>query len=531
MDSAVRTNVSGRPTRIPFDIEAARKPLFHALLQARETFGGTTPILVDGDGRVLSYDEIVRASFALGHALRRGTSAGENVGVLLPTGAGTAVALFALSAYGRVPTMLNFTAGEAGLKSALRTAQVKRILTARRFIELAKLEELAAALAQDCELVYLEDVRAALTWRDKLAAIGGALAPRLVAARAQFAKPAVILFTSGTEGAPKGVALSHQNILANVAQVRAHIDLYDDDVLFNPLPTFHCFGLVVGLFLPLIAGVKVVCHPTPLQPREIVRRIGKHGASILLATDTFISQYARCGEDGDLGCLRLAVCGAERVRDETRTLFRRKYGMEILEGYGVTEASPVVGANQIEANHPGTVGRLMPGMEARLEPVEGIPNAGLLSVRGPNIMLGYINPGDPGKIEPPAEGWYNTGDVVSIDADGFISIRGRMKRFAKIGGETVSLGVVENCAAALWPDNAHAAVALADDRKGEQIILLTDAPDATRLELVAWAQNHGVSELAVPRKVVHVAAIPLLGTGKTDYVAVKKLAEADGLAN
>jgi len=281
------------------------------------------------------------------------------------------------------------------------------------------------------------------------------------------------------------------------------------------------------MLLPLIAGVKVVCHPTPLQPREIVRRIRESKATILLSTDTFISQYGRAGEPGDLDSLRLAVCGAERVRDETRTFFRRKYGMEILEGYGVTEASPVVAANQIEANHPGTVGRLMPGMEARLDPVEGIPNAGLLKVKGPNVMLGYIRADAPGHIVPPEDGWYDTGDVASIDDDGFIAIRGRVKRFAKVGGETVSLAVVENIAAALWPDNHHAVVAVPDATKGEQIVLVTDVAEARRLDLVAWAQNHGVSELAVPRRVITVAELPVLGTGKTDYVSVQKLAEQD----
>jgi acyl-[acyl-carrier-protein]-phospholipid O-acyltransferase/long-chain-fatty-acid--[acyl-carrier-protein] ligase len=523
---------TARSLRITFDIKQAQKPIFHALLAARDTFGGATPAMVDGDGRILTYNEIIRASFALGDALKKGTRAGENVGVMLPTGIGATIAFFALTAYGRVPTMLNFTSGEASLKSALATAKVKRIVTAHRFIELGKFEELEATLGKLCKLVYLEDVRAGLSLGNKLAAVTGMLAPRAVAANPAAKKPAVILFTSGTEGEPKGVVLSHENLLANVAQVRAHIDLYENDILFNPLPAFHCFGLNVGILLPLLAGVKVFCHPTPLQPREIVNRIRQSGATILLSTDTFITQYARAGEKDDLASLRLAVCGAERVRDETRILFRRKYEMEILEGYGVTEASPVVAANQIEANHPGTVGRLMAGMQARLEPVPGIANAGLLYVKGPNVMLGYINPHKPGEIEPPPGGWYNTGDVVSIDEEGFITIRGRMKRFAKIGGETVSLGVVENCAAALWPDNRHAAVALPDGRKGEQILLVTDAPEARRMDLIAWAQNHGVSELAIPRKILIIPDIPVLATGKTDYVAVQKLAlaEAENLA-
>jgi acyl-[acyl-carrier-protein]-phospholipid O-acyltransferase / long-chain-fatty-acid--[acyl-carrier-protein] ligase len=526
MSDSVRKNPSGRPTRIPFHPEALPGSIFQALLNARREFGGKTAAMVDGDGRALSYDEILRACFALGHALKRGTKRGEKVGVLLPTGVGAAIAFLAISAYGRIPTMLNFTSGPADLKSAIRTAEVKRVATAHRFIELGKLEDIADAIGDVAELIYLEDVRAKLSLSDKLTALAGSIAPGFVTQRPHPESPAAILFTSGTEGQPKGVALSHRNLLVNIAQVRAHIDLYDEDVLFNPLPVFHCFGLTVGMLLPLIAGVKVVCHPTPLQPKEIVRRIRETGATILLSTDTFITQYARAGESGDLDGLRLAVCGAERVRDETRTLFRRKYGMEILEGYGVTEAAPVIAANQIEANRPGTVGRLMAGMEARLEPVEGIPNAGLLMVKGPNVMLGYIKPDAPGHIVPPEGGWYDTGDVVSIDEEGFIAIRGRIKRFAKIGGETVSLAVVENIAAAVWPDNHHAAVAVKDRTKGEQIVLATDTAGARRLDLVAWAQNHGVSELSVPRRIVVMEALPVLGTGKTDYVTVKKLVES-----
>jgi acyl-[acyl-carrier-protein]-phospholipid O-acyltransferase / long-chain-fatty-acid--[acyl-carrier-protein] ligase len=339
--------------------------------------------------------------------------------------------------------------------------------------------------------------------------------------------PAVILFTSGTEGAPKGVALSHTNLLANIEQARNHIALYPVDIMFNPLPTFHCFGLTAGVILPLMLGMKTVLHPTPLQPKEISRRIRESDATILITTDTFISQYARAGDEGDLKNLRLAVCGAERVRDETRQLLRRKSAIEILEGYGVTETSPVAAVNQPGANHPGTIGHLLPGMSARLEPVEGIPNAGRLFLKGPNIMMGYIKPERPGAIVPPEGGWHDTGDVVHIDQDGYISIKGRLKRFAKIGGEAVSLAVVENCASALWPDFSHAAISLPDGRKGEHVVLLTTNPDAERIDLVGWAQNHGVPEIAVPRRIIHVDAIPVLGTGKTDYVKVEKMALAE----
>jgi acyl-[acyl-carrier-protein]-phospholipid O-acyltransferase/long-chain-fatty-acid--[acyl-carrier-protein] ligase len=319
-------------------------------------------------------------------------------------------------------------------------------------------------------------------------------------------------------------------VLANIEQVRAHIDLYPKtDVLFNPLPTFHCFGLTVGSLLPLFIGVKTVCHPSPLHVKEITKRVRLTKATILMATDTFISQYARASDEGDLASLRLAVCGAERVRDETRALLRRRCNMEILEGYGVTEAAPVVAANQPGNNKLGTVGKLMAGMEYKLEPVEGIPNAGRLFVRGPNVMKGYLKPDQPGVLHPLADGWHDTGDVVAIDDEGFIAIRGRVKRFAKIGGEMVSLAVVENCASALWPDNMHAAISLPDGRKGEQIVLLTDAKNANRAEIVAWAQNHGVPELSVPRRVFIVDQVPVLGTGKTDYGTVTRVAR-DNLA-
>lgn len=517
---------SGEET-VPFDVNRSQQPVFRALIEARSRFGSERAALIDGDERVLSYEEIVRAALALGHALKRGTKAGESVGIMLPTGAASVIAFFAVSAYGRVPAMLNFTSGAAGLKSALKTAQVSRIITARRFVDLGKLENLIADLGQSCEIIYLEDVREKLSIIDKAFAAVGTFLPSLVASHAMHSTPAVILFTSGTEGEPKGVALSHMNLLSNVEQVRSHLALYETDVLFNPLPTFHCFGLTVGALMPLLLGIKVVCHPTPLQPHEIVRRIRDTKATILLSTDTFISQYARAGEQGDLNSLRLAVCGAERLRDETRALLRKKYAIELLEGYGVTEAAPVISANQPGANRAGTVGHLMANMQARVDPVEGIPNAGRLFVKGPNVMLGYIKPDAPGVIQPPEGGWHDTGDVVSIDEDGFIAIRGRLKRFAKIGGETVSLAVVESIASALWPDHFHAAVALPDGRKGEQIVLVTTKAAADRHELVGWAHNHGVSELAVPRRIIAVSEVPVLGTGKTDYVQVQKIAVAD----
>ncbi len=511
-----------------YDASRTDMSIFDALLKARKDYGASREILCDGnDDRKMTYDEVVRAAFALGNALKKLTSKGENVGIMLPASAGAVVAFFALHAFGRVPAMINFTAGERAVKAALKLGLVKTVLTAKRFIEIGKLEDLVADIKESANLIYLDDLRENLSISDKLTALIGSKLPGLFKTRRKASDTGVILFTSGTEGDPKGVVLSHQNVLANVEQVRCHIELTPDDIVFNPLPTFHCFGLTVGAILPMIVGVKEIMYPSPLHVSIIPKKIRESGATILLATDTFISHYARQGDQGDLNSVRLAVCGAERVRDETRQLVRKKYNIEILEGYGVTEAAPVVAANQLEDNRPGTVGRLMPKMEARLEPVEGIANAGRLFVKGPNIMAGYLKPDQPGVLQTLPGGWHDTGDIVAMDKDGVIQIKGRLKRFAKIGGEMVSLTVVENCASALWPDNMHAAIAVPDARKGEQIVLVTDAKEANRADLHGWAHNHGVPELAVPRKIIHVDEVPLLGTGKTNYVAVQKIADAD----
>lgn len=513
------------PQPIAYNDRATRRDVFSALAAAAKTFGPNRAAVVDGDGTEFTYKTILQGAFALGAALKKHTDKGENVGVLLPTGIGAVLSFFALACYGRVPAMLNFTAGAKGIKGAMRAGRIKKIVTARKFIDLGALEPLIDDLSGSAEILYLEDVRESIGLPQKIAGGLGPIAPFLFRNTAAHASPGVLLFTSGTEGDPKGVALSHRNVLANVEQVRAHIGLdAQRDSVFNPLPTFHCFGLTVGAILPLMAGVKAIFHPTPLQPKEIAKRIRQTESTILLATDTFINQYARAGGEGDLSSVRLAVCGAERVRDETRQLVRKKFEIEILEGYGATEAAPVVAANQLENNKPGTVGTLMSDMEYELVPVEGIEEGGRLRIRGPNIMMGYMRTTNPGVIETPDGGWHDTGDIVSIDKDGAIRIKGRVKRFAKIGGEMVSLAVVENCASAIWPDHLHAAASLPDPRKGEQIVLLSECPDANRTDILAWAQNHGVAELAVPRRIYHIDAVPVLGTGKLDYGAIQRLA-------
>ncbi len=503
----------------------SRRAIFQAYLDNARREKSDKVVITDGDGRKLTHKDITQGAFALGGALGRLTAKNERVGVLLPTSAGAVIGLFALLSRGRVPAMLNFTSGSKNLLAACKAAEVTKIISSKKFVELAGLEKLIGELSAVVGVIYLEDVREQIKPRDKALALLGPILPSVLAATPNPEDPGVILFTSGTEGAPKGVVLSHQNIIANIEQISAHVELLPTDIFFNPLPTFHCYGLTAGALWPILNGYPVVFHPSPLQTKIIPKRIFETGSTVLFATDTFLSQYMRASPDGGMSSLRIAVCGAERVRDETRQAAEKRFGFEVLEGYGVTEGSPVLAANQPGDIRSGTVGQLLPGIDHRLEPVEGLEGAGRLFVRGLNIMKGYLSPDDPGVITPLADGWHDTGDIVSFDTQGYMSIRGRLKRFAKIGGEMVSLAVVENCASAVWPDNLHAAAIMPDAKKGEQVILVTDRADAQRPLLLAWAQSHGVPEIAVPKKIVSVDEIPVLGTGKIDFLKVKTLAE------
>lgn len=513
-----------------FDPRSAQRPIFDALLDARDRFGAKKPILEDQDRNPLSYTDLIRASFALGRKIAAMTHPGEHVGILLPSGAGVVVTFFALHAFGRVPTMLNFTSGIRNLKAACQLAGVKRVLTAHKFIELGKLHDLVDAIESQAQITYLEDVRQTIGLPDKLFAAAAGALPRRFRTAAKPSDPGVVLFTSGSFGAPRGVVLTQENLVANAYQIAAHIDLDPDWVLFNPLPTFHCFGLTGGVILPLLTGMKAFEYPSPLHTKQIPPLIRESKAALLLATDTFVNQYARAAEPGDLSGLKFVVCGAEKVRDETHNLIAERFGgVPLLEGYGATEASPVIAVNKPDDNRRGTVGGLLPGMDYRIEPVEGIPLGGRLFVRGPNIMAGYLN--EDGSLEAPVDRWHDTGDVVTIDDNGtWITIQGRVKRFAKIGGEMVSLTAAEDLATAVWPDGRHAVIAMPDKKKGERLVLVTDRSDADVAPLVAHAQTVGAPELAVPRRILKVPEVPVLGSGKTDYVAIQRMAETDARA-
>lgn len=511
----------------PFDIARTRRSIFEALLDARKRFGGKKEILEDADRAPITYDKLILGAMVLGRKLAAISSPGERVGLMIANSNGGMVAFFGMLAFGRTPAMLNFTAGSRNIRAACEAGQMKTIVTSKKFVLLAGLQELITDLEKDLSIVYLEDLRDSLGGIDKVRGLVEANLAGFIVPKVDPDSVGVMLFTSGTEGAPKGVALSHANIVANVEQVAGHVDLFTTDIVFNPLPIFHSFGLTGGTLLPLLEGMKCVLFPSPTRPKEIVKMVRETGSTILFATDTFMNQYARQADDGDMSSLRFVVCGAEKVKDETRQMMLARFDCPIVEGYGATEASPVIAVNTPDSgNRPGSVGRFVPGVEWKLESIPGIEGGGRLYVRGPNMMLGYVRVDSPGEIQPLPSGWHDTGDVVSIDKEGYVVIRGRVKRFAKIGGEMVSLTAVEGYASALWPDNAHVALALNDPKKGEQVILLTDRKEASRPELQAWYRENGVAELYLPRKIIEVDAIPVLGTGKTDYVSAQKMLEA-----
>lgn len=499
--------------------------LFSAFLDAIQVHGRKTRLLEDVRQEEESYGQLLTRSLALGRMVKNISVPGETVGVLLPNVSNTVCLIFGMSAMRRVPAMLNYTAGTAGMQNACIAANVKTILTSRQFLEAAKLSETIAAI-QGVNIVYLEDLRGQFGWIDKLWLLGYARwFPSAADQSGQPDEPAVVLFTSGSEGKPKGVVHSHQGILANIAQIRAVIDFSPSDKFMIALPLFHAFGFTCGAIMPLVTGSKMFLYPSPLHYRIIPEIIYDRGCTVLFGTSTFLGNYARFAHPYDFYKLRYVVAGAEKLNEEVRKTWMEKFGIRLLEGYGATECAPVLAVNTPMAYRSGTVGPLLPGLEPKVESVPGIERGGLLSVRGPNVMLGYYLYDNPGELKPPVDGWYSTGDVVEIDDDGFVRILGRVKRFAKVAGEMVSLETVEQIASRARPSGIHAATTQADTQRGENIVLFTTDESLDREALQIAARELGSPELAVPRKVVVVKSLPLLGTGKTDYVGLKKMAE------
>ena len=519
-----------------FDASDIDQPLLTSLMRASRLHGPKHIIAEDPLREPASYRNFISRVFVTARLLKPhlkiDTSATiPAVGVLLPNMVSTSVTFFALHALRLAPAMLNFSSGPAQVLSACKTALLKTVITSRRFVEMGKMTATITALEEaGVTFLYLEDLAGDVSIFDKVVGFTACYLPEVLDTTRQKASPhdpAVILFTSGSEGTPKGVVLSHRNIQSNRYQAASRIDFGPKDIVFNCLPMFHSFGLTGGTLLPILSGMRAFYYPSPLHYRIVPELIYDTNATILFGTDTFLSGYARFAHPYDFHAIRYVFAGAEKLKDETRRVYAEKYGVRIFEGYGATETAPMISINTPMHNRPGSVGRFMPGMTHKLEAVEGLASdVGRLVIKGPNVMMGYLKAEAPGILQPPDEGWYDTGDIVGVDEDGYITIQGRMKRFAKIAGEMVSLSAVEIALQKLWPDKQHAVISVKDDKKGEKLILFTTQSDAKAEDIAAHFKKLGLNELSIPKQIAPVAEIPVLGTGKTDYVKLQKIAAA-----
>ncbi len=482
-----------------------------------------------------SYKDIIIKSFVLGKYFKRRTLPGEHVAIFLPNSIATVCTFFGLSAYDRVPVMLNFSVGAQNMMSMCQTAQVRIVITSLTFIKTAKLENAVEVLkANGFNVIYLESLRKDIGLWEKINAYLRYKIKR-VPHKDGGNKKAVILFTSGSEGAPKAVVLSHANIISNIKQMSAIETINTTDTVFNALPMFHSFGLTVGTIFPMLEGAKLFLYPSPLHYRIVAELVYEIGATIMFGTDTFFRGYGRIAHPFDFHNVRFMFGGAEAVKADTRDMWMERLGIRVMEAYGSTECSPVVTANNRIFNRFGSIGKLLPAMEYKIQPIDGIEKGGELVVRGPNVMLGYILPSQPGVLQPLEDGWYHTGDVVEIDEIGFIYIKDRIKRFAKIGGEMVSLNAVDNMVRKAYEwmspqdkseDNgemfSYGVVAIPHESKGEQIVLVTNNRMVTQEVLHSYIKNNGMSELYLPRIILFRDKLPMFATGKADNVTLKK---------
>ena len=486
--------------------------LFNEAMAASKRHGKTKVICEDPSSS-LNYRDLLLNAQVLSESFKEKIGSESRVGVLLPTSSAHMVTLFALYRLDVTPCLFNFSLGKDMIKSFELIANTRTIITSRQFLDQGKMWHLI--VDSSSQIIFLEDVKKELTWKHKFKG----LFHSYFHTKAPVQTNEVILYTSGSEGKPKGVVLTHSQLYANMLQAVLTIDLTPKDRFFNFLPMFHSFGFNVGAMIPILFGVYTYLYPSPLHYKRIPELIYIKKATIIFGTSTFVSGYAKFANPFDFYSLRYVFVGGEKLRNDVYDLWFNKFGIRILEGYGLTESSPLLAINNLTYAKKGSVGMILPGIRYKLSPVDGIEEGGSLLVSGPNIMKGYLlhNHG----FVPTPE-WLDTGDVVTIDEFERVTIQSRLKRFAKIGGEMIGLDRVESIAEHCYSSSLFAAINVPDSRKGEKIILYTSLPDASIDRLKAFLTEQGHSMLFCPSKLIFIDSLPMLGNGKIDYQTLKK---------
>jgi acyl-[acyl-carrier-protein]-phospholipid O-acyltransferase/long-chain-fatty-acid--[acyl-carrier-protein] ligase len=499
-----------------------------------------TLALADSTGQELTYGRALVASRLFARAIAARTPGEERVGLLLPASVGGALANIATLMAGRVPINLNFTIGAEAMDGAIAQAGIKTILTSKKFLAKASLPERPG-------MVFLEDLRESIGGAAKLMALLEArllptawLERRYRGRRQDINALATIIFSSGSTGIPKGVMITHANILANVDGLTQIFPMTSDDPFIGVLPFFHSFGLTGTFWFPLLQGCPVVFHPNPMDAKTVGDLAEKYKASMLISTPTFCQSYLRRVPPEQFKTLKYAIVGAEKLREPLAQAFRERYGIDLLEGYGCTEMAPVVSVNRPDVDHQrehqigrkfGSVGHPIPGVSAMVVDRDTghgplFDTEGLLLVKGPNMMVGYLD--QPQRTaEVIRDGWYVTGDIARIDGDGFIFITDRLSRFSKIGGEMVPHIKVEEAINEILGDSLSAVTAIPDESRGERLIAFYVKPEVSPEELSSRLTDTDLPRLWIPRRdnLVPIDAIPTLGTGKVDLRGLKELAK------
>jgi acyl-[acyl-carrier-protein]-phospholipid O-acyltransferase/long-chain-fatty-acid--[acyl-carrier-protein] ligase len=495
--------------------------------------------MADSTGQTLTFGRALVGALLLSRAVRRTAGSARMVGLMLPASVGGAIANLAVLFAGKVPVNLNFTAGPAATAHAIEQCRIRTIITSRTFLARAKLAEISG-------MVFLEDLlRERTTWSTVRVALEARLLPpawlrrRYMPEALESDDLATVIFSSGSTGIPKGVMLSHRNILANVEGMAQVFHLTDEDRILGVLPFFHSFGFTGSLWLPLITGFGAVYHPNPMDAQVIGEMVQKHRATLLIATPTFCNSYTRRCTPEQFASLKHAIVGAEKLREPAARAFRERFGLELLEGYGCTEMSPVISVNVPDPPgggprtlKTGTVGRPLPNVDTKVVHADtGAPLAagtpGLLLVRGDNRMLGYLdNPEMTAQVL--RDGWYVTGDIASVDEEGFITLTDRLSRFSKLGGEMVPHLKIEEVISQILDGAACVVTGVPDESKGERLVAFYTKDGVSPADLWNALNDSDLPKLWIPKRqdLRVVTEIPLLGTGKVDLKRVRTLAEA-----